>query len=127
MQASRFKCPSFDPFSLLQNGFVASEVDVGGRYVVQALMVALVVVVIDEGVDLGFEITRQEVIFEQDAVLQSLMPTFDLTLGLRMIRRAARVLHAFVLQPFSKIARDIAGSIVAQQARFVDDVNLIAA
>ena len=43
MQASRFECLSFDPFPLLQNGFIAAEVDVGGCDVVQALMVALVV------------------------------------------------------------------------------------
>ena len=52
-------------------------------------MVALVVVVIDEGFDLRFEITGQEVVFEQDAVFQGLMPSFDLALGLGMIRRTA--------------------------------------
>ena len=65
-------------------------------------MVTLVVVVIDEGFDLRFEIARQEVVFQQDAVLQSLMLTFDLTLGLRMIRRTAAVLHAVALQPLSQ-------------------------
>ena len=57
MQASRFERLSFDPFSLLQNGFVAAEVDVCGRDVVQALVVTLMVVMIHEGFDLGFEIT----------------------------------------------------------------------
>ena len=83
MQASRFERLSFDPFPLLQNGFVAPEVDVRRCDVVQALVVALMVVVIDEGFDLGFEITGQEVVFQQDAVLQGLMPTLDLALGLR--------------------------------------------
>ena len=67
-------------------------------------MVPLMIVVFDEGFDLGFEIARQEVVFEQDAVLQGLMPSLDLALSLRMIRRTARMLHAFVLQPFSKVA-----------------------
>ena len=49
MQASRFECLSFDPFPLLQDGFIAAKVDVGGCDVVQALVVSLVVVVIDEG------------------------------------------------------------------------------
>jgi hypothetical protein len=40
MQAPGFECFSFDPFPLLQNGFVASEVDVGGCDVAQALVVA---------------------------------------------------------------------------------------
>ena len=89
MQSPCFECLSFDPFPLFQNGFVTSEVNVGRRYVVQALMVALVVVVIDEGFDLRFKITGQEVVFEQDAVFQGLMPSFDLALGLGMIRRTA--------------------------------------
>lgn len=49
MQASRFERLSFDPFTLLQNGFVPSEVDVGECDVVQALVIAMVIVVIDEG------------------------------------------------------------------------------
>ena len=44
-------------------------------------MIALVVVVLDEGVDLGFEIARQEVVFEQDAVLEGLMPPLDFALA----------------------------------------------
>ncbi len=44
-------------------------------------MVALVVVMIDKGLDLGFEIAGQEVVFQQDAVLQSLMPPLDLALS----------------------------------------------
>ena len=84
------------------------------------------VVVIDEGFDLGFKITRQEVIFQQDAVLQSLMPTFDLALGLGMVWCAARMLHAFALQPFSQFSRDVAGSVVAEQARLVNNVDLVA-
>ena len=62
------------------------------------------IVVIDEQLDLLFEITRQEVVFQQYAVLQGLMPTFDLALRLRMIRRATNVAHLIVLDPISKIA-----------------------
>ncbi len=54
MQASRFERLSFDPLSLLKNGFVPSEVDVGRCDVVQTLVEALMVVVIDKGFDLGF-------------------------------------------------------------------------
>ena len=90
-------------------------------------MVALVVVVIDEGFDLGFEITGQEVVFQQNAVLEGLMPAFDLALGLGMIGRSARVLHAFALQPFSQFTRDVAGSVVAEQARLMNNVDLVAA
>ena len=83
-------------------------------------MVALGVVVIDEGFDLGFEITGQEVVFQQDAVLQSLMPPLDLALCLGMIRRATAVLHILALQPFSQFTRDVAGPVVAEQTWFVD-------
>ena len=51
MQASRFECLSFDPFPLLQDGFIAAKVDVGGCDVVQALVVAMMIVVIDKGLE----------------------------------------------------------------------------
>ena len=55
MQASRFERLLFGPFSLFQNDLVTPEGDVGGCDVVQALVVALVIIVIDEGFELGFE------------------------------------------------------------------------
>ena len=82
MQASRFECLPFDPFSLFQNGLVTSEVDIGWCDVFQALVISLVIVMIDEGFDLVFEIAGQEIVFQQDPVLQSLMPTLDLALRL---------------------------------------------
>ena len=54
---------------------------------------------IDEGFNLSFEVTWQEVVFKQNAVFQGLLSTFDLALGLRMIRCPARVLNAFAVQP----------------------------
>ena len=46
---------------------VSPEVGVSGGDVADTLMVAVVVVVIDEGADLAFQITRQEVVLQQDA------------------------------------------------------------
>jgi CO/xanthine dehydrogenase Mo-binding subunit len=63
------------------------QVDVGWRQVADALVISQVIVVGDEGRDLGFEIARQVIVFEQDAVLERLMPALDLALGHRMIRR----------------------------------------
>ncbi len=60
---------------------MATEVDIGGFDVFQALMIPLVIVVIDEGFDLRFEITWRDVIFQQDEVLQGLMAALDLALG----------------------------------------------
>lgn len=79
-QAPGFDSLSFDPFSLLQDGLTAPEVDVGRGEVLQALVIAPMVVMLDEGVDLLPEIAGQIVVFQQDAVLQGLMPALDLAL-----------------------------------------------
>ncbi len=125
MQESRFECLSFDPFSLFQNGFVAAEVDVRRCDIVQALVVAPVIVMVDEGFDLSFEVAGQEVVFQQYAVLERLVPTLDFAQRLRMIWRTARMLHTFVQQPFGQVTRDITGAVVAKKTRLVNDVDLI--
>jgi hypothetical protein len=51
---------------------VAAEVDVGWRQNADALVIAQAIVVGDEGLDLGFEITRQVVVLERDSVLEPL-------------------------------------------------------
>ena len=56
---------SFDPFPFQQDGLAAPEVDIGGREVIQALVVAPVVVVLDESAELGFEITGQIIVLQQ--------------------------------------------------------------
>ena len=86
---------------------VSPEVGVSRGDVADTLMVAVVVVVIDEGADLAFQITRQEVVLQQDAVLQRLMPALDLALGLGVIGCAANMVYFLVFQPFSQIAGDI--------------------
>jgi hypothetical protein len=63
---------SFDPFPFDQNGLATSEIDVGGRQIADAFVIAQVIVVSDEGLDLGFEIARQVIVF--DTVLERLMP-----------------------------------------------------
>ena len=69
---------------------------------------------VDEGFNLGFEITGQEVVFQQNAVLQGLMPPR----------------HASVSSPcFAAIPPDpqsIAGTIITEQTRLVNNVNLVA-
>jgi hypothetical protein len=60
-----------------------SEVNVGRSEVIDAFMMTLVVVMIDEGADPGSQFIREEVVFQQDFVLQSLMPSLNLTLGLQ--------------------------------------------
>jgi len=68
VQASALDGLSFDPFSFQQDGVASAEVDVGGRQIADGLVVTLVVVVIDEGIDLGLKSAGQIVVLEQDAV-----------------------------------------------------------
>ena len=56
LQAPIFDSLSFDPFTLLDDGLRPAEVGVGGRDVVQALVIALMVVMLDERFDLLFKV-----------------------------------------------------------------------
>lgn len=53
----------------------------------------MVVVMVNEGADLPFQVAGKEVVFKQDAVLHRLMAALDLPLGLRVVRCAANVIH----------------------------------
>src|SRR3954469_7827754 len=112
---------AFDPFAFEENGLAAPDVDVGRGEIAKALMVAAMIVVLDEGRDLALEGAGQGVVLEQDAVLWRLMPAFDLALCLRMVGRTADVLHAFAVQPCSEIDGDVGRTIVRQQSRPVND------
>ena len=60
---------SLDPFALFDDSFGPAEVGISGRHVVQALVVKVVVVVLDERFDLRLEIAWQEIVFQEVAVL----------------------------------------------------------
>ena len=124
-QAAIGDCLSFDPFPFDQNGLAPSEVDVGWRQIADAFVIAQVIVVNDEGLDLGFEIARQVIVLEQDTVLERLMPALDLALGHRMIRRATDVLHVLAVEPFRQVHRDVAGAVVGEKPWPVDDLCLV--
>lgn len=80
VQAALSDGVSFDPFAFEQDGLAASEVDVGWGKIVEASVVSAMVVVLDEGRDLRLKVFLEEVVFQQDAVLQRLVPAFDLAL-----------------------------------------------
>ena len=61
---------ALDALPLEQDRLAAAEVDVGRGQVLQALVGAAVVVVLDESGDPGFEFAGQVVVLEQDAVLE---------------------------------------------------------
>ncbi len=71
-------------------------------------MVAPVIVMRHKGLDLRLQITRQEVVLQQDAVLERLVPAFDLALCHRVIRRPTHMAYTLALQPGRQIRRDVA-------------------
>lgn len=115
LQAPLFEGLSLDPFALFDDGLGPAEVGIGGRHVAQALMVSPVIVMFGEGLDLSFEIARQEVVFQQDTIFEGLVPALDLALGLGKQWSAAHMAHALRFDELRQFARDIAGTVVAEQ------------
>lgn len=60
LQAPIFDSLPFDPFSLFDDGFSPAEVGIGRCDVVQALMIGLMVVMLDERFDLAFQCPSSE-------------------------------------------------------------------
>src|SRR5271157_2857884 len=106
LQATVCDCLALDPFAFEEDGLSASEVDVSWGKIVEALVIAGMVVMRHEGRDLAFEIAGQVVVLKQDAVLERLMPALDFALGLRMVGRSADMLDVVFDQPIGQIARD---------------------
>ena len=91
-------------------------------------MRSLFVVDNDEGIDLSLQLGDScwRLLLCQ-VLLQCLLPTLNFALGLGMIGRSAHMGHALLIEPFGEIAGYVAGTIVAQEARLVPDVGLVAA
>lgn len=71
VQAAQSDGLSFDPFAFDEDGFAAAEVDVSRGEIVEALVVSAMIVMFDEGRDLGFEVLLEEVVFQQDACVDA--------------------------------------------------------
>ena len=127
VQAAVLDSQFFDPFSPFNDDSVANELGIGGGDVAEALVVAVVVIMVDESADLAFKVSGQIIVFQKHAVFQRLMPTLDLALGLRMIGGSTDMLHTVVFEPFREITGDVRRAIVAKQSRLVNDVGAIAA
>ena len=54
---------SLGPLTLLDDGGRPSKVSIGGCHIAQALMVALMVVMLDKRLDLRLKVIRQKIIF----------------------------------------------------------------
>lgn len=96
-----------DALTLCEDALGSPEVDIGRGQIVETLMVAGVIVMLDERAYLPFKIAGQVGVVEQDAVLQGLMSALDLPLCLRMRRRTPHMLHGLLLAPFGQITRDV--------------------
>ena len=55
VQAAVMDGQFLDPVSPFDDGGIAAEVGIGGRYVAKALVVGVIVIVIDESADLAFQ------------------------------------------------------------------------
>ena len=82
VQAAVLDGLQFDAPPFVQDGIAAAEVDVSRGQVTDALVVAMVVVMVDEGGDGGLEFAFEEVVFQKNAVLECLVPAFNFALGL---------------------------------------------
>ena len=106
-QAAVLDGERFDLLPPFDDGLVAPEVDVGRGEIAEALVVPAIVVVMHEGLELLLEITRQEVVFQQDAVFQGLVLALYLALGLGMVGGTTHMPHRVIPQPVCQIAGDV--------------------
>lgn len=95
-------------FALFQSDFSASEVDIGRGEVLHAIVIASMVVMLDEGISLLLEITRQVVVIQRDAVLGGLA----LALGLSVIQCALDMVHFLIFQPVTQCAHSARVAVV---------------
>lgn len=107
LQAAFPDCRFLDFLPFSEDGFSPTEVDVGECDVVQALMVAAAILVLDKCFDFPFKVTGQVIMFQQDPVLHRLMPALDLTLGLWMEQGSTNIIHVFFFKSVGQITRDI--------------------
>jgi len=68
LQASILDWDTFDPFSVHEDFWTSSAVDVSQREIVQTLVKTAMIIALDEGGDFGFEIIGKIVILQQDTV-----------------------------------------------------------
>ena len=108
---------SLDALEFSKNGFAAPETDISRRQILQAFVGAGLGVVGNEGFDALLKLTWQFGVLKKDAVLLGLMPALDLSLGLRVKRRAANVVNVRLVEPFGEVTADLAGSVVGQSSR----------
>lgn len=79
---------------------------------VQAPLIALMVVILDERFDLSFEVTGQKVVFQQYAILECLVPAFDFTLGLQVGRGTVHMTYLLICKIISLLVSHMTWTVV---------------
>ena len=123
LQAPVLNSLAFDPSTLQLDGLTASEIDIGRREIAQDIVIAVLVVMLNEGLDMVFQIPGQIVALQKNAVLQRLMPAFNLALCHGVVGRAADMLEVAVAEPGCQITGDVAGTIVRQEPWSADYIS----
>jgi uncharacterized membrane protein YGL010W len=67
-QAALLDGSALDALALQQDGLPPAEIDIRRGQIVQALVIAPMVILLDKGCDLGLQRARRAVILQQDAV-----------------------------------------------------------
>ena len=67
--AALFDGTAFDLLSHFQDVLASPEVHICGRQVVQAFVIAAVIIVVGQGGDRALQITGQVIVFKQDAAV----------------------------------------------------------
>ena len=129
-----------DLLSRLQDSRAAALIDICGSQVGQALVIAVIVILIDDGADLPYEGAEQKVVCWQHPVLHCLAPSFnfaavdceannerDLAPGLGLVWRTANVVHTFSLGIVGEIGRHVRRTVVAERPWLSHGLGLIAA
>lgn len=88
-------------------------------------MIATLIIVFDECLDLPFEISRQIIMLKKHSVLERLMPTLDFSLCLRVVRSPTHMIHGLLTEPFCEFVSNITGTIIGEQSRSVFYCGLI--
>lgn len=69
------------------------------------------VIVLNEAGDLSLEVAGQIIVLQEDAVLECLVPAFNLALCLRMIGGAAYMAHLLAFQEVSQFLSHTSSSV----------------
>ncbi len=85
----------------------------------------MVPTVLDELADTLFELSWQIVVFQQDPIFYRAVISLDLSLRCRVTSSAADVFDAFVLEPLAKLARHVGWTVIAQQPRPMQNLDLV--